>query len=87
MSVVALRQLSMEKEEAERRELRRMLMGEPLDKDKDKKKGAARDDTLNLVREREERERGGSEREKREREEGRERNWKGERAQEREREK
>lgn len=44
-------QLSLEKEEAERRELQRMLMGETGDKDKDKKdrKASNRDDTLNLV--------------------------------------
>nr|KAG5705427.1 hypothetical protein BaRGS_004554 [Batillaria attramentaria] len=44
-------QLSLEKEEQERRELRRMLMGDTSDKDKDKKgrgKGTPADETLNL---------------------------------------
>ena len=42
-------QLSLEKEEQERRELTRMLLGEPLDKNsKDKKKGEQREEPLNL---------------------------------------
>ncbi|XP_076446577.1 LOW QUALITY PROTEIN: transcription initiation factor TFIID subunit 1-like [Babylonia areolata] len=40
-------QLSREREEAERKELQRMLI-EPPEKEKDKKKGAPREDTLNL---------------------------------------
>jgi hypothetical protein len=48
--IVACFQLSKEKEEQERRELRRMLMGEPSDKDgKDKKKGGGREEMPNLV--------------------------------------
>ena len=42
-------QLSMEKEEEERLELRKMLLGTSCDKEKDRRKGVDKDISLNLV--------------------------------------